>query len=77
MATTPDHITITVDEGALREQVQGIVNQELIAASWRLRAAADALYPGFHDEQDKWQESEIERRVKVVLDLEKAEAKRD
>lgn len=47
MAVTPDHITITVDEKALREQVQTVVTQAMREASWSLRRAADTLDPEF------------------------------
>lgn len=47
MAETPDHITITVDEVALRKQIDGIVQECLQAASWKLRQAADNLEPDF------------------------------
>lgn len=47
MATTPDHITITVDEEALRRQIHGIIQQEVKEFSYALRRAADALDPEY------------------------------
>lgn len=47
MAQTPDHINITIDEDALRKQVQEVVDEALKEASLKLRLAADALNPGF------------------------------
>jgi hypothetical protein len=49
MAKTPDHITITVDEVALRAQIDRIVQESTREASMALRRAADALDPNFMD----------------------------
>lgn len=43
MANTPNHITIQVDEEALREQVEATVRKVLFDMSMRLRFAADSL----------------------------------
>jgi hypothetical protein len=47
MAQTPDHINITIDQDALRKQVQAAIGEALNDASMKLRLAADALNPGF------------------------------
>lgn len=43
MATTPNHITIQVDEDALRKQVEEAIEKVLQEMSMRLRFAADHL----------------------------------
>lgn len=50
MTATPDHITITVDEEALREQVRKVIQSEFIEMGRRLRFAADIFDPGFLQE---------------------------
>lgn len=68
----PDHITITVDENALRAQVQKVVEEELVAASWALRRAADQLDPAFLENHRKWQEEETTRRAEAEHSLQAA-----
>lgn len=46
MIDTPKHITIQVDEEALRSQVQDAVDGSLRAAAMQLRYAADTLDGG-------------------------------
>lgn len=48
MAATPNHITIQVDEEALREQLETIIQKALEEMSMRMRFAADAL------DKSKW-----------------------
>lgn len=60
-------ITIRLDEQELKEQVTTAVAKALEEVSWKFRAAADALNPAFMDEEQKWIESEIERRVAAKL----------
>lgn len=62
MADTPDHITITVDEDALRKQIQGIIGEELRAASFGLRRAADTLDPNWMVEHSDWLEAELRKK---------------
>lgn len=56
MAETPPNITITVDEGALRAQVQRVITEEVKVAAMALRRAADALDPDWMAEHNAWME---------------------
>jgi hypothetical protein len=69
MVAMPDrHITIKVDEEALKAQIDAVIEEALKEASLKLRWAADALDTKFYDEQvkahDEWIKSEVERRLK-------------
>ena len=70
MTGTPDHITITVDEEALRKQVASIIQDEKREASMALRRAADALDPDWWREHERFQE--IHYRGKFEADSRKA-----
>lgn len=57
MAPIPQNITITISEDALREQVKGLINEELRFFAMRLRMAADVLDDGdFWRHQDEMRE---------------------
>lgn len=58
MASTPDHITITVDEVALREQVRKAVREELREVSRRLHMAADVIDPTATEEMAEYHREE-------------------
>ncbi|UOE45924.1 hypothetical protein [Agromyces larvae] len=62
MAETPNHITITVDEDALRAQVQRVIGEELREAAFALRRAADALDPEWIAEHNAWVEADALKR---------------
>jgi hypothetical protein len=68
MAAAPDHINITIDQDALREQVQKTVNEALEQASLKLRLAADELNPGFMEKllKDHAQYAVEEERKRVA-----------
>ena len=67
MVATSDHITIKVDEEALKAQIDAVIAEALKEASLKLRWAADVLDPEFLDIQnkmrDEWIKSEVERRL--------------
>lgn len=60
-------ITIQVDEDALRQQVRRVIGDELKVLAGKMRGAADDLDPGFWEEQNRFVESEVQRRVKATL----------
>lgn len=60
-------IDIRIDEDAIKKQVETAVTEALVAASMKLRVAADSLNPGFLDWWHENQEQEIERRVAQAL----------
>lgn len=67
-------LNIQIDEDALRKQIQDTLDKVLIDASWKLRAAADSLFPEFLEEDRRWMDEEVERRVSERL---KAEGEKD
>jgi hypothetical protein len=67
MAIAPDHITITVDEEALRKQIGGIVHDEMKEASLALRRAADALDPEWPKEHQAWLENHLRAKWEAEL----------
>jgi hypothetical protein len=66
MSAAPDHITITVDEKALREQVRGIINNEMREMALKLRHAADVLDPEFMPRIREWHREELLREQKAA-----------
>lgn len=68
MAEAPNNITITVDEAALRDQVQRVIAEEIRTASYALRRAADALDPEWHREQAAW----VEEHFRAKWEAERA-----
>ena len=68
MAKVPP-LEIRIDQEAIREQVRDGISQALEEASFKLRAAADALDPKFLDYQEQWIEDQINSRVEARLRL--------
>lgn len=60
-------IDIRIDEEAIKKQVETAVTEALVAASMKLRLAADDLDPKFLEVWDQMREQEIERRVALKL----------
>lgn len=61
-------IEIKIDQDAVKAQIHDAITQALADASFKLRWAADALFPQFQDDQEKWIEEQIQKRVKVELE---------
>lgn len=68
MAEVPP-LEIRIDQDAIREQVREGISQALEEASFKLRAAADALDPKFLEYQGKWIEEQINSKVEARLRL--------
>ncbi len=72
MANVPP-LEIKIDEDAIREQVREGISRALEEASFKLRAAADALDPKFLDYQEKWIEDQINSKVEARLRVKEAQ----
>ncbi len=72
MANVPP-LEIKIDEDAIREQVREGISRALEEASFKLRAAADALDPKCLDYQEKWIEDQINSKVEARLRVKEAQ----
>lgn len=64
-------INIQIDPEHLRAQIKEIIDQELRVFAGKLRWASDALDPEFAENQDRWIEDQIEKRVSARVEKEK------
>lgn len=65
--SNPEPINIQIDPEHLRSQIKEIIDQELRVFAGKLRWASDAIDPEFAENQDKWIEDQIEKRVSLRL----------
>lgn len=61
-------VNITIDEEALRAQVEGAIGSVLSEVAWKLMSAANALDPTIQEAEKRWLEQEVQRRVDRLQD---------